>query len=347
MPAKTNEACIIKIRQITKNPELSLGMSQKDVRKYKKVAAEYGNVAPVIVGAPVNGEYLILTGSARLEALAEAGIKEIPAVMTQTANEKEQLKLSLILSSINEESAALSEGALIARLVNEYSVTPRELINLLGKSKAWISKRMSLSCNLSDTVKTMVTDGTLCPRSAEEVAKLPEDVQVEFAVNVVNLQLNKNEISELIGRYKNASDYDVCREVIKSPLSALSKIGVSVKKGTAANSGLNTPERGLVKSANYAAQMMLKAVNMAENAAQEALLKAEPQLKRLKDAAAETDMILNRLLKDVVLPDIKPLQTPDFSLKEPFFSPSSNVSPGKPDFISPATYKKEAGSYGN
>ena len=299
MPAQMNEACTINIRQLIKNPALTLGMSQKDVGKYKNVAAAYGNVAPVIVSSPVNGGYLILTGSARVEACAQTGYGEIPAVMSRACDGAGQLKLSLMMSAIRDETSALSEGALINRLVNEYGVTPRELVNLLGKSKAWVSKRLTLDQNLSETVKKMVTDGTLYPRSAEEVAKLPMDAQAEFAANAVNCGLNKTEIGLLVAGYRNTYSSAVRDKIIKSPLEALSKLGERIKKRPAAGAGLNGPGRKLGSAANYASQMVLKAVNMAENADEEAQRAAGEQLCRLRDITAETVMTLNRLLADV------------------------------------------------
>ena len=301
MPTKMNEACTLKTRQIVKNPELALGVSQKEVGKYKKVAAAYGNVAPVVVCAPKNGGHLILAGSARLEACAQTGITEMPAVMVQTTDEAGQLKLALMLSTIHDEAGALSEGALISRLINEHGVAPREIVKLLGKSKAWVSKRMALSQNLSVTVKGMVRDGTLCPRSAEEVAKLPAGIQAEFAVNAIDSGLNKTEISQLVARYKNACSDDERMEVIKTPLEALSKIGERIKKKPAADAGLNGPGRRLSGSANYAAQMLLKTVNMAENADEKTLLGCGPQLSRLRGIAEEAGTTLNKMLSDVSL----------------------------------------------
>ena len=301
MPTKMNEACTLKTRQIIKNPALTLGMSQKDVSKYKKVAAAYGNVAPVIVSAPVNGGYLILAGSARLEACAQTGIYEVPAVMaTCSGNEAEQLKLALMLTSIRDEEGALSEGALISRLINEYGVAPRELVNLLGKSKAWVSKRLSMDQNLTETVKKMVTDGTLCPRSAEEVARLPKDVQTDFTANAVNCGLNKTEISQLVQAYKNTYSGDVRKKIIESPLEALSNLGEHVRKKPAGDVR-NSPGRKLGGAANYAAQMLLKAINMAENANDEELYAVEGQFSRLRDICEETALTLNKLLADVSL----------------------------------------------
>ena len=299
MPSKMNEVCTLKLRQIVKNPALMLGMSPKDVNKYKKIAAVYGNVAPVIVGTPQNGGYPILTGSARLEACVQTGIREIPAVMAQAQDEGEQLKLALMLSALQDEGGAISEGELISRLINDYGVAPRELVKLLGKSKAWISKRMALAKNLTSAVKSMVTDGTLCPRSAEEVAKLAQADQAEFATNAINCGLNKNEISQLIQRYKNALTDDVRREIIKSPLNALSKISVRQRKKEVSDAGLNGPGRKLQSSANYAAQMLLKTSNMVENAKEEALSTAYPQLNRLRNIMGEVTRTINRLVEEV------------------------------------------------
>ena len=301
MPAQMNEACTIKMRQIIKNPALTLGMSQKDVGKYKKVAAAYGNVAPVIVSAPVNGGYLILSGNARVEACIQTGYVEIPAVIACACDDAGQLKLSLMMSAIREEVNALSEGSLINRLINEYGVAPRELVNLLGKSKAWVSKRLTLDQNLAETVKKMVTDGTLYPRSAEEVAKLPMEVQAEFAANAVNCGLNKTEIGLLVASYRNTYSGNVREKIIKSPLEALSKLGERIKKKPLTGAGLNGPGRKLGSAANYASQMLLKAVNMAENADEEAQRTAGEQLRRLRDITEETVMALNRLLADVSL----------------------------------------------
>jgi len=219
--------------------------------------------------------------------------------MSPAQDEAEQLKLALMLSAPQDEGGALSEGELISRLINDYGTAPRELVNLLGKSKAWVSTRMALAKNLTAAVKGMVTDGTLCPRSAEDVARLPAEAQAEFAQNAVNCGLNKNEINQLVQRYKNAFTDDVRREVIKSPLDALSKIGIRQRKRAETGTGLNGPGSKLQSAANYAAQMLLKAVNMAENADKEALCSSVRQLSLLSEVMAQATLTLNRLTADV------------------------------------------------
>ena len=309
MPQK-NEARALKTRQIEKNPALTLGMSEKDVSKYKKIAAAYGNVTPVIVSAPKNGTHLILEGSARLEAIIQTGIQEIPAVMVQDDDEARLLKLALTLSALRDESSVLSEGALIIQLINAHGVSQRELCFLLGKSKAWVSKRVTLTQNLAESVKGMVTDGALYPRSAEEVAKLPKDTQTEFAANVIHGGLSKTEISWLVQRYKNANSDEARREIIQEPLKALSKMSVSVKNKRMARSEGNHSVMDLSDVANYATRMTLKAINMAVRAEKEILRTAETRLIRLRGVAAEASETINRLLggENVTptLPEVSP-----------------------------------------
>jgi len=313
MPTKINEPCTLKTRQIIKNPALSIGMSPKNVNKYKKIAAAYGCYAPVIVTAPVNGMHMILEGSARLEACAQTGIGEIPAVMYQAENEAGELKLALMLSAIQDEGSALSEGELISRLINDYGISQRELVNLLGKSKAWVSKRIALTQNLTKVVKDMVIDGTLYPRSAEEVAKLPEDVQAVFAANVINSRLNKTEISQLVQCYKKTESDSVRRKIINSPLDALSMISVPVRKKSVGTK-LNSPAQKFIGAVNYAIQMILKVLNMVEQADEELLCTAINQLSRLKDTARETETTLESLLADLQADDRLETKRPDVSL---------------------------------
>jgi ParB-like chromosome segregation protein Spo0J len=149
----------------------------KDVAKYENVAVAFGNVMPVIVGASGN-IYRILKGQAQLDACVRSGYGELPVAIARAEGKKEQLQLTLLLSTIREEGGAISEGALISELVRRHGASRRELANLLGKSKAWLSKRETLAANLADGVKQMVQDGTVCARTAEEIAKLPRAARI-------------------------------------------------------------------------------------------------------------------------------------------------------------------------
>ena len=185
------------------------------------VIKTYGNVVPAIVSQ--SGDvYRILSGQARLEACVHNGIQEIPVTVTELSDEGEQMKLALLLSTVREEGSPLSEGEFIDALVMHHGVTRRELMGLLKKSKSWISKRQSLALKLTKDVKDMVKGGLICARTAEEIAKLPEDVQLPFAAITVRDNLSKTSVGQLVNLYAQEEIDSALRDaILDSPLAVL------------------------------------------------------------------------------------------------------------------------------
>jgi len=221
MSPKKVKALTINVGQLEKNPILALSTSEKDVASYARVVKTYGTVTPAIVGQH-GSTYRILSGQARLLACAQHKIKEMPVIIATTENEAEQMKLALLLSTIKETGRSLSEGAFIQALMTQEGVSRRDIMALTGKSKSWISKRQSLASKLTDAVKGMVKDGTLCARSAEEIAKLPSDKQIGFAGTVVREGLNKTNVGKLVRLYTQEDMSEARREtILGAPLVAL------------------------------------------------------------------------------------------------------------------------------
>jgi ParB-like chromosome segregation protein Spo0J len=221
MPSIKNTARALKVGQIEKNPILALGTSEKDVENYGRIAKAYGNVAPAIVGQ--SGKHRrILAGQASLEACARHGIHEMPVVVAEIHDEAEQMKLALLLSTVRADGCPLSEGAFIDVLITRHGVTRRELMKLLKKSKSWMSKRQSLMSRLSEAVQGMVKDGVICARTAEEIAKMPTDVQLAFADTIVRDGLNKTKVGQLVRLYTRAdADSALRAAILDTPLSVL------------------------------------------------------------------------------------------------------------------------------
>jgi ParB-like chromosome segregation protein Spo0J len=218
---KRNTACTIGLRQIEESQELALGAAHVDIAKYEKVAASFGNVAPAIV-AVNGGMYSLVDGHARLEACRRAGANDIPAVVAQAEGEAERLKLSLLLCASREQGSALAEGALIEKLANGHGYSLGELSRFVGRSKAWLSKRQAMARNLSPAVRGMVLHGTICTRTAEEIAKLPTGEQALFGANIAKEGLNKDDAGRLVKLYRSPdATLALCRMIVESPAQAL------------------------------------------------------------------------------------------------------------------------------
>jgi len=214
---KKNAVCTVGVRQIEKNPDLSIGAPQKDIAKYEKIVTAYGNVVPVTV-AEGGGMYRLLDGHARMEACARVGINEIPVVVAKPGADVDNIKLSLMLCASREQGSPISEGAMIEKLTKDHGHTLRELSKLIGRSKSWLSKRQTMARNLSGELKEMILSGAVCARTAEEIAKLPQGEQTVFATNVVKDGLTKDEVHRLVRQYRApGATHGLRRTIIESP----------------------------------------------------------------------------------------------------------------------------------
>jgi len=292
MASIRNKACVLKVGQLEKNPILALSTGEKDVKKYERVTKTYGNVTPAIVGQSGNA-YRVLAGQAGLEACAHNGIQEMPVIVAEISSEAEQMKLALLMSTVREESGALSEGTFIDTLITHHGVTRRELMTLLNKSKSWISKRHLLAQKLSEDVKGMVKDGIICARTAEEIAKIPEDLQVVFAGNVVRDGLSKSNVGQLVGLYTREESDSALREAIMdSPLAVLDAYPVGPVARRKEKRGI--AER-IADSAGFLIRLAYGLKGLLAGADTQSLAMASPHLGELRTAVTALKTILDGL----------------------------------------------------
>jgi ParB family chromosome partitioning protein len=293
MESKKNRTGMVKVGQVKKSPILALGTLPTDVRGYEKAVAAYGNVTPIIV-SETGGTYQILSGQARYTACTQKGCHEVPAIITRINDEAEQMKLSLLLSTIREMGGALSEAELIHMLTTRYGITNRELTKLLGKSKAWVSKRLLLATNLHDGVKAMVTDGLICARTAEEIAKLPEDVQTKFAGSIARDELNKTEVTQLVKLYRGENASAQCREaIINAPLTVLPTLQSLSNSGRKSNrKDKRSDSERLAGTARYLIRLHEELKTLIATANSTVLMVASSHFKNLRESMAQLDILL-------------------------------------------------------
>jgi ParB-like chromosome segregation protein Spo0J len=300
MVLKKNKICTLRIGEIEKNPILALSINEKNVEKYERVAKAYGNVTPAVVGQSGSG-YRVLAGQAGLEACTHSGIQDMPVVVAEINGEAEQMKLALLLSTVRQEGGSLSEGAFIDALVTHHGVTRRELMGLLKKSKSWISKRQLLALRLTDNVKGMVKDGVICSRTAEEIARLPEDIQVSFARKVVMDGLSKTNVGQLVSLYIREEPGSTLKDaILESPQAVLD---AGVVKAT----GKRKEKRSIVERIVSCAGFLIRITT------------------ELKELLAKSDT-QSLMIRD----DLKYLRATLADLLTVLDGILTNVSPGKP-----------------
>jgi len=212
---------LVSTRRIKRMPGMQAGVTKKDVLKVREFAKKRGYCNPVVL-SDRDGCMTLLSGAATFEAcLGEKGAK-VPAVIVQTKGEADDLMFALQSSELNETLGAVAAGSAIVRLIDSHNVPRKHIIEALGKSPAWLNKMESLSRRLNSEVQRLVTEGLVSARSAQEIARLPDNVQMAFAISASNDYLSKDKVAYLVNRYLNEdTGTDERERIINTPGMAL------------------------------------------------------------------------------------------------------------------------------
>jgi len=213
------ETCGIRNNQI-----LGISVENKDVERCADVIRTYGMLTPPVVGSFKDGGRVLLSGECEMLALKRLGVKDVDAV-TIPISEDEAPKLSLLIAMLKKSPNAISEGLMLNELLKGEKYNQYQLGKLLGKSTSWISKRISLATKLKPSVCEMVTSKQLCPHSAQEISRMPLDVQHSFAVKVIQEGLPKSSVEVLVAAYgKKDCPESLKQQILEYPCHAAEKI---------------------------------------------------------------------------------------------------------------------------
>jgi ParB-like chromosome segregation protein Spo0J len=212
-----NKITTLRIKNIEKNRLLPLGASRSDVSSKEKLVRKYGVLTlPVVVRNEENhGYFKVICDQESLEAGENAGMKEIPVIEVETAGAVEEyfIALGFSVSQDKNPASAICEGNIILKLI-EAGQSRREIGSSINKSKSWVSKREKLAKSLQDILKQKVVSGDLCPVKAISIAKLPEDVQVVFGMNVIKAGLSQRVVDKAVSDYLDPKTDDLIRKAI-------------------------------------------------------------------------------------------------------------------------------------
>ena len=110
---------------------------------------------------------------------------------------------------------ALSEGLILRELMKTGGYTQRELAENLMKSKSWVSKRLSLAQQLNENVSEMVLAKQLCPASAQDISRIPKEVQHRFALEVYAKNIPKSTVERLVTAYNSKTTPEAVKQEIR------------------------------------------------------------------------------------------------------------------------------------
>lgn len=160
---------------------------------------EIGILQPPVVRMRTNGRYELIMGERRYRAAKAAGLKTIPVIIRQTAD-NELLREALIENIHRSELNALEEAAAYSQLLNDFACTHDELAQKLGRSRPQISNTIRLM-NLPASVQNKVASGALSAGHARALLGLSDTQMIEdLAKRIIAEGLSVRAVEEIISK---------------------------------------------------------------------------------------------------------------------------------------------------
>jgi ParB family transcriptional regulator, chromosome partitioning protein len=141
---------LVPLRDVRPNPDQPRKHFDED--KLGELAASikaHGLLQPIVVRRVPDG-FELLAGERRFRAAQLAGIDRLPALVREV---EDPLEIALIENLQREDLSPLEEAEGLAALIARHGYSHREVADLIGKSRPYVSNTLALT-RLPDAVKT-------------------------------------------------------------------------------------------------------------------------------------------------------------------------------------------------
>lgn len=157
---------------------------------------EIGLLQPIVV-RPIASGYELVAGERRLRASKKAGLKTIPALVRETADDQ-MLRDALLENLHRSQLTPLEEAAAYQQLLEDFGCTQEELATRLGRSRPQISNTLRLM-NLPASVQRRVAAGVLSAGHARALLGLKDSAAIEkLAARIVAEGLSVRSVEEIV-----------------------------------------------------------------------------------------------------------------------------------------------------
>ncbi len=154
-----------------------------------------GQITPLLVHAAARG-YEVLDGFKRLRA---ARALKWTCLWVQVVRVGAvQAKLQLCLSNRAGALTEIEEAWVVRAMYREDGLMQPEIGRLMGHSKSWASRRLSLAECLGDELQVDLRIGLVSATTARELCRLPRDNQQEVATMVKQRGLTTRQAQTLV-----------------------------------------------------------------------------------------------------------------------------------------------------
>ena len=213
-------------------------MDQESLNSLAESIRAQGIMQPILVRQVADDRFEIIAGERRWRASQLAGLKEVPVLVREIADEA-ALAMALIENIQRENLNPIEEANGIKRLIDEFQMTHEAAAQAVGRSRSAVTNLLRLQ-NLHGVVQEMLMVGKLDMGHARALLGLASAQQITAAEQIVQKSLSVREAEQLVKRLSEEAPRTVKptekdKDVLRLQEDLAEKIGADVQIDVARN----------------------------------------------------------------------------------------------------------------
>jgi len=177
-------------------------MDQASLESLADSIRAQGVMQPITVRLVSNGQYEIIAGERRWRASRIAGLKEVPVIIKEIADEV-ALAMALIENIQRENLNPIEEANGIQRLINEFDMTHETAAQAVGRSRSAVTNLLRLQ-NLHAVVQELLAEAKIDMGHARALLTLDGAEQIAAAQQIIQNQLSVRGAEQLVKRLSSS-----------------------------------------------------------------------------------------------------------------------------------------------
>ncbi len=163
-----------------------------------------GIVQPIVVTPKGEDRYTIIAGERRWRAAQRAGLRQVPVVLRQIADDRQILELALVENVQRADLNAVEEAEAYRTLGEMFELSQEEIATRVGKGRTTITNAIRL-LRLPDAIQDLIREGRLTAGQARPLLAIPgAEKQLEIAERAVRDGLTARDLEALASAPKKA-----------------------------------------------------------------------------------------------------------------------------------------------
>ncbi len=192
----------IPISQIQNNPKQPRQeFSEQEIAELSDSIRKLGILQPIML-RPVeglDGRYEIVAGERRWRASKHANLRQVPAIIREVSD-RELLEIAIVENVQRSNLSPLEEARAYQQLIDEFSMTQREVAESVGKDRTSISNFLRL-LKLPLEVQNFLKEDKISMGHAKAILTVREPgVQISLANKVIEEGLSVRALEAIVAR---------------------------------------------------------------------------------------------------------------------------------------------------